>query len=63
VYSIDRKSSFRVALRTLEELRGERRPQPILLVGNKIDLERKRSVLAQGFLSSFLFPLNPFVLI
>uniref|UniRef100_A0A914GWJ9 Uncharacterized protein n=1 Tax=Globodera rostochiensis TaxID=31243 RepID=A0A914GWJ9_GLORO len=45
VYSIDRKTSFRVALRALEELREKHCPAPIILVGNKMDLERKRAVM------------------
>ncbi|KAI3414004.1 hypothetical protein GPALN_011470 [Globodera pallida] len=45
VYSIDRKTSFRVALRALEELREKHCPAPIILVGNKVDLERKRAVM------------------
>ncbi|KAL3095166.1 hypothetical protein niasHT_025459 [Heterodera trifolii] len=45
VYSIDRKASFRVALRALEELREAHCPAPIILVGNKMDLERRRTVM------------------
>jgi len=45
VYSIDRKASFRIAIRQLEQLRTENCPAPILLVGNKADLERKRAVM------------------
>lgn len=48
VYSIDKKSSFRAAIRTLEDIRAEKITAiPIILVGNKIDLERKRAVSKQ----------------
>lgn len=46
VYSIDRKSSFRAVTNALEEIRQRYKSLPILLAGNKIDLERKRAVAA-----------------
>ena len=46
VYSIDSKSSFRAVLNVLEDLRQEKRNNPIILAGNKVDLERKRAVAA-----------------
>lgn len=48
VYSIDRKSSFRTVLNALEIIREKRKSIPIILAGNKIDLERKRAVLNHG---------------
>ncbi|CAD5206322.1 unnamed protein product [Bursaphelenchus okinawaensis] len=47
VYSIDKKSSFKLIVKTLEMLRQQRCQIPIILAGNKIDLERKRTVLRQ----------------
>jgi len=46
VYSIDSKSSFRAVLNVLEDLRQEKNDTPIILAGNKVDLERKRAVAA-----------------
>lgn len=48
VYSIDRKSSFRAATNVLEDLRQENSNVPVILCGNKVDLERKRAVMASG---------------
>ncbi|KAL7077424.1 hypothetical protein ACQ4LE_002924 [Meloidogyne hapla] len=45
VYSIDRKISFRIALKAIEQLRSFGCSLPIILVGNKADLERKRAVM------------------
>ncbi|CAD5208835.1 unnamed protein product [Bursaphelenchus xylophilus] len=47
VYSIDKKSSFKLIVKTLELLRQHRCQTPIILAGNKIDLERKRTVMPQ----------------
>ncbi|KAI1712776.1 ras family domain-containing protein [Ditylenchus destructor] len=44
VYSIDRKSSFRSVVTALEHIREVDKSTPIILAGNKIDLERKRAV-------------------
>uniref|UniRef100_A0A7E4VTM0 GTP-binding protein GEM n=1 Tax=Panagrellus redivivus TaxID=6233 RepID=A0A7E4VTM0_PANRE len=44
VYSIDSKSSFRAVLNIIEDLRAEHIHTPIILAGNKIDLERKRAI-------------------
>uniref|UniRef100_A0A914DT79 Uncharacterized protein n=1 Tax=Acrobeloides nanus TaxID=290746 RepID=A0A914DT79_9BILA len=44
VYSIDSKSSFRTAMNTIEEIRELNNGLPIILAGNKIDLERKRAI-------------------
>lgn len=46
VYSIDRKSSFRTVTRVLETIRERRRAVPVILAGNKADLERRRAVAA-----------------
>lgn len=46
VYSIDSKSSFRTVTNVMEDLRAERNNAPIILAGNKVDLERKRAVAA-----------------
>jgi GTPase SAR1 family protein len=55
VYSIDRKQSFRVALQILEQLRrANNLPNPIILVGNKADLERKRAVMESDVRSVML---------
>uniref|UniRef100_A0A915LXZ5 Kinesin-like protein n=1 Tax=Meloidogyne javanica TaxID=6303 RepID=A0A915LXZ5_MELJA len=45
VYSIDRKTSFKIALKAIEQLRFNGCYSPIILVGNKADLERKRAVM------------------
>jgi GTPase SAR1 family protein len=45
MYSIDRKSSFKAVANVLEDLRQENCHVPIILCGNKIDLERKRTVM------------------
>uniref|UniRef100_A0A915N060 Small monomeric GTPase n=1 Tax=Meloidogyne javanica TaxID=6303 RepID=A0A915N060_MELJA len=45
VYSIDRKTSFKIALKAVEQLRFNGCYSPIILVGNKADLERKRAVM------------------
>lgn len=47
VYSIDRKSSFRAVLKVVEAIRESKRSVPVIFAGNKIDLERKRTVAAQ----------------
>ncbi|KAI6216699.1 hypothetical protein M3Y95_01265400 [Aphelenchoides besseyi] len=44
VYSIDRKSTFRTVTNVLEDLRQEGNRIPVILAGNKVDLERKRAV-------------------
>lgn len=45
VYSISDKASFIIAVDTLKNIRfGENKNQPIILVGNKSDLVRKRSI-------------------
>uniref|UniRef100_A0A915DKH8 Uncharacterized protein n=1 Tax=Ditylenchus dipsaci TaxID=166011 RepID=A0A915DKH8_9BILA len=44
VYSIDRKSSFRTVVSALEVIRKQDKYVPIILAGNKIDLERRRAV-------------------
>ncbi|KAI6182202.1 hypothetical protein M3Y97_00354900 [Aphelenchoides bicaudatus] len=46
VYSIDRKSSFRAVTNVLEDLRHANNNVPVILCANKIDLERKRAVIA-----------------
>ncbi|KAI6234388.1 GTP-binding domain protein [Aphelenchoides fujianensis] len=46
VYSIDRKSSFRAVTNVLEDLRQDGNQIPVILAGNKVDLERKRAVLS-----------------
>jgi GTPase SAR1 family protein len=50
VFSIDSKSSFRHVLELIDLIRrGERtRHKPIIVAGNKIDLERKRAVSTDG---------------
>lgn len=48
VYSIDRKSSFRAVTNVLEDLRQDGNQVPVILAGNKVDLERKRAVLSSG---------------
>uniref|UniRef100_A0AC34FRY9 Uncharacterized protein n=1 Tax=Panagrolaimus sp. ES5 TaxID=591445 RepID=A0AC34FRY9_9BILA len=46
MYSIDSKSSFRTITNVMEDLRIERSNIPIILAGNKVDLERKRAIAA-----------------
>uniref|UniRef100_A0A914Y7K2 Uncharacterized protein n=1 Tax=Panagrolaimus superbus TaxID=310955 RepID=A0A914Y7K2_9BILA len=46
MYSIDSKSSFRTITNVMEDLRIERNNTPIILAGNKVDLERKRAIAA-----------------
>lgn len=55
VYSIDRKSSFRSVVTALEHIREVDKSTPIILAGNKIDLERKRAVSSHGktFLNNY----------
>jgi hypothetical protein len=49
VYSISDKSSFLIAIDTLKNIRfGENKAKPIILVGNKSDLVRKRSISREG---------------
>ncbi|CAI5437565.1 unnamed protein product [Caenorhabditis angaria] len=49
VYSIDSKSSWKLAHNALEMIRGSNdcKNTPIIVAGNKIDLERKRTVTKQ----------------
>jgi GTPase SAR1 family protein len=46
MYSIDSKSSFRTITNVMEDLRIDRNNIPIILAGNKVDLERKRAIAA-----------------
>ena len=49
VYSISDKSSFQVAIEILKSIRtSEAKNQPVILVGNKSDLVRKRSISREG---------------
>lgn len=48
LYSIDRKSSFRAVVNALEAIRARQKSVPIILAGNKVDLERRRAVSAHG---------------
>lgn len=52
VYSIDSKSSFKQAMYIVERLResASTRDIPIIMAGNKVDLERKRAVGKHGTL-------------
>lgn len=58
VYSIDRRSSFRAVLNVMEELREEGNSTPMILAGNKADLERKRAVASNGLSPSRAMMLN-----
>jgi GTPase SAR1 family protein len=50
VYSVDSKSSFRHAMGLVDDLRHDpsTRHKPIVVAGNKIDLERRRCVTLSG---------------
>ena len=51
VYSISDKASFVIAVDTIKNVRlggGENKSHPIILVGNKSDLVRKRSISREG---------------
>ncbi len=51
VYSISDKASFNIAIDLLKCVRfSERHDQPMILVGNKSDLVRKRSISRDGML-------------
>ena len=50
VYSISDKSSFHIASELLKLVRNsENKNQPVILVGNKSDLVRKRCINREGY--------------
>ncbi len=55
VYSISDKASFNIAIDLLKSVRlSENRDQPVILVGNKSDLVRKRSISRDGKLHKLI---------
>jgi GTPase SAR1 family protein len=49
VYSISDKSSFSIAIDLIRSIRhSENQNQPVILVGNKSDLVRKRAISREG---------------
>uniref|UniRef100_A0A0N4ZMG7 Small monomeric GTPase n=1 Tax=Parastrongyloides trichosuri TaxID=131310 RepID=A0A0N4ZMG7_PARTI len=57
VYGIDSKSSFRKVLNVMDDIREINKNVPIILAGNKADLERKRNV-ARSDVKSAAFQYN-----
>uniref|UniRef100_A0A0N5BAE0 GTP-binding protein RAD n=1 Tax=Strongyloides papillosus TaxID=174720 RepID=A0A0N5BAE0_STREA len=57
VYGIDSKSSFRKAMNAIDNIREINKNVPIILTGNKADLERKRNV-ARSDVKSAAFQYN-----
>ncbi|CEF68416.1 Small GTPase superfamily and Small GTPase superfamily, Rab type and Small GTPase superfamily, Ras type and P-loop containing nucleoside triphosphate hydrolase domain-containing protein [Strongyloides ratti] len=57
VYGIDSKSSFRKAMNAIDDIREINKNVPIILTGNKADLERKRNV-ARNDVKSVIFQYN-----